>query len=130
MSNANSLAGSWAGRYYYPNGLEPVPFDASLIQLGGAISGTITEIATIGWHAGRPLMSTISGGVEGTEVFFTKTYESNDTGYGVVQYHGRVNADATEIRGRWVIGNESAAFVMTRPARVVQTETKKIAEPV
>jgi len=116
MSETN-LTGKWTGQYS-DGGLArpPVPFEASVIDTAGALGGSITERATSAPAPGTPLFAVISGTRDGKRVRFTKTYESNYPGYGRVQYSGRLNADDTEIEGRWRILFFSGKFLMVRAA--------------
>jgi hypothetical protein len=54
-------------------------------------------------------------------VSFAKTYEPPGYGYDKVFYEGRVNADATEISGRWRVGAAlSGSFLMVRSSKTAE----------
>jgi len=118
MSAAETpLSGRWIGIYNYPDGSPSVPFDAVLLKSGGLISGTIEEIDD--WLDEVHLTATVDGSREGAAVRFTKFYDSGDEGFDTVLYDGAINAEGTEIHGRWDIpGTWSGSFIMTRETGV------------
>lgn len=128
----DSLTGVWNGTYVQ-SGVGMVTFLATLIESGGALGGSVTEPCG---RPGCPLAAhnaSIDGHRSGSAVAFVKRYEANDCGYDTVSYEGMVNAEATEIDGRWTIPGIalSGAFLMvrtTRTAESVATE-KQIKEP-
>lgn len=118
--DSRSLTGVWQGIYSYPvSGLPTVPFTATLIESGSSLSGSVHEQCTMN---GETLLFSVSGGRHGSAVSFVKTFLGNSPYYGTILYDGAVNADATEIEGRWTIpGDWSGRFLMTRsgdPPRV------------
>ena len=56
-------------------------------------------------------------------VSFIKTYEPPGYGYDNVFYEGAVNADATEISGRWRLPGAtlSGTFLMVRSSKTAET---------
>ena len=78
---------------------------------------------------GRPRQAEVVsklGVRQGQAVRFVKTYEGSNPYYGTVHYEGTLNADVTEIEGRWSIpGDGSGAFLMIRPAGASQTIARK-----
>lgn len=54
-------------------------------------------------------------------VSFVKRYEPPGYGFGTVLYEGTVNAEATEIDGRWRLPSMSGTFLMVRSARPAET---------
>jgi hypothetical protein len=81
------------------------------------------------------LNAMIDGVRSGNSVQFTKVYEPVDGGRprGPVLYDGLLNADATEIDGRWRIpGNWSGTFMMIRSSGPAAAEevARELAEPV
>src|SRR5262249_8287954 len=69
--------------------------------------------------------ASIAGHRSGSAVSFVKRYEPPGYGYNTVSYEGTVNAEATEIDGRWKLPGASGTFLMvraTRPAEVVTAE--------
>src|SRR5215469_13241855 len=122
----DSLTGVWDGTYTQP-GVGIVTFLATIIESGGSLGGNITEPCII---PGCPLSThnaSISGHRSGSAVSFVKRYEPPGYGYDTVQYEGSVNADATEIHGRWSIARTrySGAFLMVRASKTAQTVAKE-----
>jgi hypothetical protein len=114
-ANAQDLTGVWNGLYSYADG-RSVTFVATLIEHGSALTGSTHEPCTRGRI--RVLYASLAGGRDGSAVAFRKTYDGNVPGYHVVDYAGTLNADATEIEGRWTIaGAWSGKFMMIRPGR-------------
>ena len=73
--------------------------------------------------------ASIAGHRSGSAVSFIKRYEPPGYGYDTVTYEGTVNAEATEIDGRWRIPGtaHSGTFLMVRssqPAQSVVVEEK------
>jgi len=106
-----SVTGVWQGQFSYPRGLPPVAFGAVLIQTGSHVGGSTTEIGS----RGRELRALLDGRRQGREIGFVKTYEPEARVPHKVIYQGTLNADATEIEGRWTIpGNWSGKFLLIR----------------
>ena len=117
---ANDLTGVWDGTYIQPS-VGMVTFLVTLIETGGALGGSVTEPCMT---AGCPVSThnaSIAGQRSGSAVSFVKTYEPPGYGYDKVSYEGTVNADATEISGRWRVGSLSGSFLMVRPTKTVET---------
>ncbi len=110
----DSLTGQWQGQYSYPNMRAPTPFAATLLETAGMLGGSITERSTYRPTIGQPLYATIAGRRDASAVHFVKTYEAGDPRYGSVIYDGQLNADATEIEGRWTTQGWSGKFLMIR----------------
>jgi hypothetical protein len=111
----DNLTGVWHGLYTYPVARARVLFGATLIESGAWLTGATHEVATSGPAAGQTLIATLEGRHAGQSVTFTKTYDGNVPGYGVVAYEGTLSADASEIEGRWSIRNAwSGKFLMIR----------------
>ena len=71
--------------------------------------------------------ASIAGHRSGSAVSFVKRYEPPGYGYDKVIYEGLVNADATEIDGRWRLPGLSGTFLMvrsTKPAQSIATEER------
>jgi hypothetical protein len=129
MTGAENLTGVWHGFYAYPIIRARVPFDATLIESGSWLSGSIHEISTLGPTNGQMIYSTLLGERSGSRVTFTKTYDGSAPGYRVVHYEGTLSADGTEIEGRWSIPrNWSGRFRMTRPKPNEETVEHKVFE--
>src|SRR5438445_6372993 len=107
---------------------------ATLIESSGALGGNVTEPCII---PGCPLSihnASIAGHRSGSAVSFVKRYEPPGYGYDTVSYEGLVNAEATEIDGRWRLPGTalSGSFLMvrsTKTAEAVATE-EQAKEPV
>jgi len=86
---------------------EPVYFVATLIESGRWLTGSTHE-SEIGVH-GAPL--TLFASLEGTRddvsVRFTKTYDGSGGWSHSVAYEGALDAEATEIEGRWAIKRQA-----------------------
>ena len=116
-TQAQDLTGVWNGLYSYPDG-RSVTFVATLIDSGSTLSGSTHEPCVGGDCPAATLFATLMGSRAGSAVTFRKTYEAASLRYGTVNYEGRLNADATEIEGRWTIpGVWSGRFLMIRPQR-------------
>ena len=132
IAMTDNLTGVWDGTYIQP-GAGMVTFLATLIDSGSALGGTVSEPC---FSPGCPISthnSSIAGQRSGSVVSFVKRYEPPGYGYDTVFYEGTVNAEATEIDGRWKLPGIalSGTFLMvraTRPAQAVATE-EEIKEP-
>jgi hypothetical protein len=128
----DSLTGVWDGTFVQRQ-VGMVTFLATLIESGGALAGNVTEPCTV---PGCPLSThnaSIAGHRSGSAVSFIKRYEPPGHGYNTVSYEGSVNAEATEIDGRWKLPGTTASgtFLMVRsskPAESVAAE-ERIKEP-
>lgn len=133
MSEANgskSLTGVWNGLYSYSSGLS-VSFVATLIDGGSALSGATHEPNVLGTGPGSTLTAFLSGGRRASAINFVKTYdEAGSSHYYPVSYEGVLNGEATEIEGRWRIGDgTSGKFLMIRSeGKAVAIEQKKRAK--
>ena len=122
----NSLTGVWDGTFIQP-GVGAVTFLATLIEAGGALSGSVTEPCMMPGCPRSEDNAQLAGSRSGSAVSFVKRYEPPGYGYESVTYEGSVNADATEIDGRWRIPGISGTFLMIRsgkPAEAVTVEEK------
>jgi hypothetical protein len=126
------LTGVWHGLYTYPGRLGSVSFVATLIEAGNSISGTTYEPRTVGNGPNGTLYATLSGNRGGATVSFVKTYDGAGPEYqDAVDYEGTLNADATEIEGRWTIkGDWSGKFLMIRSSRAPEAVDRKVSEQV
>jgi hypothetical protein len=123
------LTGVWEGLYSYPNGGPNVPFTATLIESGYALSGSVHEQCLMFGSPNETLLASLIGSRQGTAVNFVKTYDRSNHHYGSVVYDGTVNGDATEIEGRWTVpGDWSGRFLMIRSgnAPVVAVESESV----
>ena len=128
---ADNLTGVWDGTYVQPR-VGMVTFLATLIDSGGALGGNVTEpCIQPRCPVGGTHNASIAGHRSGSAVSFIKRYEPSGCGYDTVTYEGVVNADATEIDGRWRLPGLSGTFLMvrsTKPAKAVVAE-ERIKEP-
>ena len=129
---ADNLTGVWDGTYLQPR-VGIVTFVATLIESGGALAGDVTEPCMM---PGCPLSThnaSIAGHRSGSAVSFVKRYEPPGYGYNTVSYEGFVNADATEIDGRWRVPGTafSGTFLMVRATKTAQSVAteERIKEP-
>lgn len=114
---SRNLTGVWHGLFTYPDGFpeDPGSFVATLLELGPSLSGTTHEEGI--HHDGTvgTLFAMIDGEREGTAVYFDKTYDGTGGWDHLVRYQGALNADWTEIEGRWAVpGVWSGRFLMIR----------------
>lgn len=110
------LSGRWLGRYDYPDGRPPVPFEADLLDDGGAVSGQITEQNSFVPGAGAVLVAWVTGTRQGDALGFEKRYAGFDP-LDCPSYEGRTNVALTRISGRWFFRHDrawSGRFVMMR----------------
>ena len=128
---AQNLTGVWNGLYTYPGGMS-VAFVATLIEAGSHLSGSIHEPCVAAICLSDTMYATLSGSRQGNAVTFIKTYDGAGPDYqNPVAYEGRLNGDATEIEGRWIIrGLLSGTFLMIRSAGRAETVERKAEEKV
>ncbi|AUC98695.1 hypothetical protein CWS35_33955 [Bradyrhizobium sp. SK17] len=129
----DNLTGVWDGSYVQP-GAGMVTFLATLIDAGGSLGGSVTEPCVMPGCPHSIHNASLAGQRSGSAVSFVKRYEPPGYGYDTVHYEGTVNADATEIDGRWSIRGTafSGNFLMVRssgPAQAV-TADEEIKAPV
>ena len=120
----DNLTGVWDGSYVQP-GADMNTFLATLIESGGALGGSVTEPCAMPSCPLSTHNASIAGHRSGSAVSFIKRYEPPGYGYNTVSYEGTVNAEATEIDGRWRLPGMSGTFLMVRsaaPAEAVTTE--------
>jgi hypothetical protein len=125
----DNLTGVWDGTYVQSQ-VGMVTFLATLIDSGGALGGNVTEpCVRPGCLVGGTHNASIAGHRSGSAVSFVKRYEPSGCGYDTVFYEGLVNAEATEIDGRWRLPGTmgSGTFLMvrsTKPAETVVAEER------
>jgi hypothetical protein len=126
-----NLTGIWNGLYTYPHG-QSTAFVATLIETAGSLSGTTHEPSTAGEAPGTTLLATLSGSRRDSAVTFTKRYDPpGPSTSSPVVYEGALNADGTEIEGRWTIAQVwSGKFLMIRSAGQEATVSRKAVERV
>lgn len=126
-----NLTGIWNGLYTYPHG-QSTSFVATLIESAGALTGTTHESSTLGEAPGTTLFAVIVGSRRDSAVTFTKRYDPpGPSTSSPVRYEGALNADATEIEGRWIIAQMwSGKFLMVRSAGQKATVSREAVERV
>ena len=121
----DNLTGVWDGTFVQPQ-VGMVTFLATLIDSGGALGGNVTEpCIRPSCLVGGTHTASIAGHRSGSAVSFFKRYEPSGCGYDTVTYEGVVNADSTEIDGRWRLPRLSGTFLMvrsTKPAQSIATD--------
>jgi hypothetical protein len=127
---SDDLSGVWDGTYIQP-GTGMVTFTATLVETGGALAGHVTEPCSNPRCPLKTLNASITGHRSGSMVSFVKQYEPPGYGYNIVQYEGTVNAEATEIDGRWRLPGNSGAFLMIRASKKAKATStgKRAREP-
>ncbi|NJP12264.1 MAG: hypothetical protein HC866_24665 [Leptolyngbyaceae cyanobacterium RU_5_1] len=86
------ISGTWLGTYWQQE--VPTRFEATLIQGGNAMSGSILDDSALG-------EAQINGEVIGRRIHFTKRYLTT-AGY-VISYTGTISEDETFMQGTWRI---------------------------
>ena len=115
----HDLTGVWDGTFVQPQ-VGIVTFLATLIDSGGALAGTVTEPCMTPSCPLSIHKASIAGHRSGNSVSFVKRYEPPGYGYDKVTYEGLVNADATEIDGRWRLPGLSGTFLMVRSTKLAE----------
>jgi hypothetical protein len=113
-----NLTGVWNGLYTYQDG-RSTSFVATLIESGGLLSGTTHEPGpAAGGSLAATLYASLCGRRRDCAVTFTKTYDRPDVFHqSAIHYEGALNADGSEIEGRWTIVQAwSGKFLMIRSA--------------
>ena len=120
----DNLTGVWDGTYTQP-GVGIVTFLATLIDSGGALGGNMTEPCMMPSCPLSTHNASIAGQRSGNTVSFVKRYEPPGYGYNTVSYDGVVNAEATEIYGRWRLPGTafSGTFLMVRSTKAAESTT-------
>ena len=123
-----NLTGIWNGLYTYPHG-QSTAFVATLIETAGSLSGTTHEPSTPGDGPETTSFATLTGSRRDSTVTFTKRYDRpTQRKISPILYEGALNADGTEIEGRWTIhGNSTGRFLMVRQGGNVAARKKKVA---
>jgi len=119
---SDDLTGVWDGTYIQP-GTGMVTFTATLVETGGVLSGSISEPCSNPRCPVRMHNAFITGRHAGSIVSFVKRYQPAGFGFDTVAYEGVLNAEATEIDGRWQLPRHSGSFLMIRAPRSAQAVT-------
>jgi hypothetical protein len=129
MTRRASLTDVWQGLYSYREGASPVHFVATLVSAGNGFGGMTHE--TVKGSRGEPLsvFASVDGNLAGSTVTFRKDYDGTGGWRHSVLYEGAINADRTEIEGRWVLpAGFSGRFLMIRSAGVSESALRAIYE--
>lgn len=124
-----ALAGTWSGAYVQPIHIvgdgsprtetRKISFTLHLRETANGIEGEVTETNQYGPdRETKPVLrATVVGKVAGTQVTFTKTYE---TGEGTIEYSGEFDPTKRHLAGIWKRDGESGTFEadLIRPAAV------------
>ena len=86
------ISGTWLGTYWQQG--MPTRFEATLIQSGNALTGSILDDSYLG-------EAQLTGEVIGRNVSFFKRYFT--TSPDIVKYIGTISADEDYIHGHWTI---------------------------
>ncbi|HEY9639273.1 MAG TPA: hypothetical protein V6C57_02250 [Coleofasciculaceae cyanobacterium] len=89
----SDVSGTWLGTYWQ-EGL-PTRFEATLVQGGNSLSGSILDDDYLG-------EAQVSGEVVGRSIRFTKRYLTGL--HAVIHYSGALSEDANFMQGTWSIG--------------------------
>jgi hypothetical protein len=123
------LTGEWCGIYSYPALYPPNTFEASIRDLGGAITGVIQQPGEVIEPPGIRQHAVIEGRREGTRVRWVKIYD--DLSRATPHYRGTILPGGDEIEGEWHIpGNWSGTFLMMRRGKAEADETREVSEEI
>lgn len=123
------LSGRWSGIFSYPSLLPPNSFEAEIRDVGGLITGVITQPREGFEPSGPPRQAMIDGRREGEDVTFVKFYDDLDRP--TPHYHGRIQAGGDEVNGEWTIpGDWSGTFIMIRKAEGSASEQRRVGEEI
>jgi hypothetical protein len=133
-SSFDSLSGFWTGVYDYPgNAEDAVPFNALLIEVGGALSGEITEPNSFSSSPVSQLYAKIAGSRSSSSVSFIKTYEKVKEGGHQIHYEGIVDDALTKIEGMWTdpgFPSWSGPFILNRSGHASEKIKTEIREEI
>jgi hypothetical protein len=117
--------------FNYPGPFPPVGFEAELRDLGGSITGTVSELDENPYGTGVTLHAIVDGARQGSSVTFTKMYDDADRMPEPVFYSGTIQPDGNEISGRWEIaGHWSGTFLMVRHPGLAEPAEEEAGEEV
>jgi hypothetical protein len=113
MDSPLDISGVWYGRYFASSaGADENSFIAHLEEVGGEVSGTITEPDGSGQDEVRRAF--VNGDRSGTALRFTKQYDPAGSLAHSVAYAGTISDDGTEVTGEWRFSGYHGSFVMNR----------------
>lgn len=130
MGDPLDVTGQWDGIFSYPRAMPPNHFTAELREKVGRIAGETREPSDSPHDRASELHAFVEGTRSGTQVTFTKFYDSKRRTRPIV-YNGTLSAHGDEISGSWTIqDNWSGTFLMTRRAGATAGKTRQDAETV
>jgi hypothetical protein len=112
-----SLTGVWSGAYRYPaplDGVDQVPFNARLEEVGASFSGDIDEPNTYAHPSAPRLFSQVTGVRTGLDVRFTKQMDGTGGASHAIFYEGTADSDLSRIDGAWRVDGLTGTFFMER----------------
>ena len=112
-SDMRDMSGIWVGEYQYPEPYSPpVPFFATISEVGGVLSDTTSEQSDL--LEGANEEANIRGTRNGSSVQFYKYYDG-DGAYGhSVEYSGEITDDGQTVTGQWAIDDYCGKFSIWR----------------
>lgn len=117
------LSGRWSGEYRYDDAMDPpVPFNATLVEEHGVLTGATEEPNTFGDPSAAHLSAVLEGMRSGAHVHFVKRYDGSGGQRHAVLYDGALDAQCLRIDGRWKAGFAAGDFFMTRETMSVAAE--------
>ena len=123
------LNGQWSGIYNYPALYPPNTFEATIRDVGGVITGEISQPGEFFEPPGTVQRSMIEGNREGSSVRFVKFYD--DLSRPTPHYHGVIQPGGDEIEGEWTIpGNWSGTFLMVRGPSAAASVERRVTEKI
>ena len=123
------LSGQWAGIFNYPSMFPPNSFEATIRDVGGVITGLITQPREVFDVPGPSRQAVIEGSRSGTTLSFIKIYD--DLERPTPHYHGTIQPGGDEIEGEWTIpGDWSGTFLMIRGSRAGESVERRVSEKV
>ena len=114
MIDKRNLTGAWFGSFAYLDLPQPeVSFTATLDEVAGVLSGTTSELNTVGTSSPH-LSAMVRGSRQGAEVTFRKTYDGASDAAHAIDYAGTVDEEGTRVAGFWQMTGASGSFEMRR----------------
>lgn len=115
MADKRDVTGVWYGRYEADQWDETNGFIAVLEELGGVVTGVITERDTDGLAAtGDIRRALVSGHRDSSALIFVKQYDGTGGHDHAIDYAGRIDDEGVEVTGKWAQPFSSGGFVMER----------------
>lgn len=110
----NDLTGRWAGRYYYEDGRDSVPFEINMYANSHNLKGTISETSTFGDENAVALFADLKGTIRNNNLQFSKTYDGTGGQTHSIDYRGELDSDKMSAKGRWHLAQASGRFEIYR----------------